>query len=359
MPWLLRTDIGDGYGLYASLVFINVPLFVWSRDVTCDVTRDLTRDKQMAVQTKSIRGVPTHVIELPASRIHHGLPPTVLVVPGSPGAGHFYLPFAQRLQELFQRQTNIAVVSHAGHSPGWYRTGREFDMQGDATTEDDRRWFSLEDQVQHKMAYLEESVSPCSQLIIIGHSIGCYVVLQMLKQIHPDRVKKVFLLFPTMERMAESKNGQRFYPYYFGKLKMVLVFIAGLLSIILPHVVQRMVLGLFLRKIDPSIRSHFVEGGMNVISARSLYNILSMAHQELQEVIQLEASMLERHGHKVVLYYGVKDHWVPDDVYAITKERFPLCDVVLCDRSCKHAFVKRVADYLHIAEFVHSRVEVW
>lgn len=314
---------------------------------------------QMAVQTRSIRGVPTHVIELPASRLQRGPPPTVLVVPGSPGAGQFYLPFAQRTQELFQHQVNVAVVSHAGHSPGWYRDGREFDVQGGTTADDDRRWFSLEDQVQHKLAYLEEAVSSCSQLVLIGHSIGCYVVLQMLKHIHPDRVRKVVLLFPTMERVAESRNGRKYYPFYSGLLKMILVCIAGLLSIIFPLLVQRMLLGLILRKIDPSIRSHIVEGGMNLISARSWYNILSMAHQELQEVTLLEASMLERHGHKVVLYYGVKDRWVPDDVYAITKERFPLCDVVLCNRDCKHAFVERVSDFSYIAEFVRSRVEVW
>lgn len=328
-------------------------------DILFDLSRDIPRDKQMAVQTKSIRGVPTHVIELPASRVQHGTPPTVLVVPGSPGSSHFYQPFAQRMHERFQYQANVAVVSHAGHSPGWYRNDGDFELQDDSSDEKERRWFSLEDQVQHKLAYLDESVSPCSQLIVIGHSIGCYVVLQMLKQIHPDRVKKVFLLFPTMERIAESRNGQRYYLFYSGMLKKLLVFIAGILSIILPQVLRKMMLGRFLRKIESSIRSHFVEGAMNVISASGSYNILSMAHQELQEVVHLEASMLQRHGHKVVLYYGVKDRWVPDDVYSITKERFPLCDVVLCDKGCKHAFVERISDFSHITEFVHSRVKVW
>ena len=281
----------------------------------------------------------------------------MLVIPGSPGAGQFYLPFAQRVQELFQHKVNVAVVSHAGHSPGCYREGGEFETPSSAVAEDGRRWFSLEDQVQHKMAYLEEAVSPSSELIIIGHSIGCYVATQMLKQIRTDRVKKVLMLFPVMERIAESRNGQTFYRFYYGFLKMLLVFFVGFISL-LPYTMQRMLHWLCQCMKEPSLQLPLVEGSLHLTSAGSWFNILSMAHQELQEVKQLDATMLEKYGPKFVLYYGKLDRWVPDDVYATTKEAFPLCEVVQCKRGCQHAFVEKESDISYIAKFVHSRIEV-
>ena len=308
-------------------------------------------------KVKSIRGVPTHVIELPASSPQQGTPTTVLVIPGSPGAGQFYLPFAQRVQELFQHKVNVAVVSHAGHSPGCYREGGEFETPSSAVAEDGRRWFSLEDQVQHKMAYLEEAVSPSSELIIIGHSIGCYVATQMLKQIRADRVRKVLMLFPTIERIAESKNGQALRPIFSGLLKMLFVYIAGFISI-LPYTVQRTLLHMHLYTKGLSSYPHIVEGGWHLMSAGSWYNILSMAHQEMQVVKQLDASMLEKYSNRFVLYYGEKDPWVPDDAYAITKERFPQCEVVQDEGGCRHAFVENIADVSCVAKFVHSRIEV-
>lgn len=42
--------------------------------------------------------------------------------------------------------------------------------------------YSLEGQIHHKMAFIEEFISTDSKLILIGHSIGCYVILEMLNR---------------------------------------------------------------------------------------------------------------------------------------------------------------------------------
>ena len=80
--------------------------------------------------------------------------------------GHFYIPFASKLFELGHGSYDVAVVSHAGHSPGYYRP----------TEGGGNDWYSLEDQVAHKMAYLREHASGKDTLYLVGHSIGCYVI---------------------------------------------------------------------------------------------------------------------------------------------------------------------------------------
>ena len=79
------------------------------------------------MQVLNVDNIPTHVFELKSLTPN---PSLLLVVPGSPGMGHFYIPFASRLFELGQGSFDVAVVSHAGHSPGYCRPtdggGNEF-----------------------------------------------------------------------------------------------------------------------------------------------------------------------------------------------------------------------------------------
>ena len=120
------------------------------------------------------------------------------IIPGSPGMGHFHVPFATKLFQLGGGTYDVSVVSHAGHSPGVYKQ---------LASEQERDWFSLEDQVDHKLTFLQETAPNKASLYLVGHSIGCHVILKMLKHVAPSRVKKIILLFPTIEKMAITPNG--------------------------------------------------------------------------------------------------------------------------------------------------------
>lgn len=43
--------------------------------------------------------------------------------------------------------------------------------------------YSLEGQIHHKMAFVNTFVPRDRRLILIGHSIGCYIVLELLKRL--------------------------------------------------------------------------------------------------------------------------------------------------------------------------------
>lgn len=42
--------------------------------------------------------------------------------------------------------------------------------------------FGLDGQVEHKLAFLRKHVPRDTRLVLLGHSIGCYIILEMLKR---------------------------------------------------------------------------------------------------------------------------------------------------------------------------------
>lgn len=49
--------------------------------------------------------------------------------------------------------------------------------------------FGLNGQIEHKLGFLLEHVPRDTHLILIGHSIGCYIILEMMKRDPELKVK--------------------------------------------------------------------------------------------------------------------------------------------------------------------------
>ena len=188
----------------------------------------------------------------------------------------------------FSSSTEAAVrcvIGQAGHSPG---------VAKEKTGNNGRDWYSLEDQVEHKLAFLERYARDRNSLYLIGHSIGCYMLLQMRDKLAEDRVKRVILLFPTIERMAETPNGIRQAPL-FSTLRPLFIAICWLLSL-LPLSLKTFLLNHSSRlsSSPPDQRPHFIQAILNLTTA-SWYNILCMAHQEMTEVSVLPVDTIRAH----------------------------------------------------------------
>ena len=293
------------------------------------------------MQVEDVNGVPTHVFTLNSSTRNRTL---LLVIPGSPGMGHFYIPFATRLFQRGGGAYDVAVVSHAGHSPGVAKPRGS----GDAV---ERDWYSLEDQIDHKMAYIEQQAVDKDSLFLVGHSIGCYMILKMLQLLAPERVKKAIFLFPTIEKMALTPNGQFMSPL-FTTFRYPFIGIVWLLSNI-PEVIQRFVLKWYFYTTPSKHLESITLGTMN-IDSRSIYNILCMANQEMTEVMDLPEDIISESIDKLVFYYGVGDKWNMESCYTDMARRFPGKDINLCQSGYPHAFVETSSD--EVAEFVYSKL---
>ena len=116
----------------------------------------------------------------------------MILIPGNPGLIKFYDCFLDEVHRLQKREVEILGVSHANHF----------------LSKKSSYVYDLEQQVEHKKQVLRREIKKEEQrgvvvdLVLVGHSIGCYMILEALKDATIlNRVKHCILLFPTVERM--------------------------------------------------------------------------------------------------------------------------------------------------------------
>ena len=209
---------------------------------------------------------------------------------------------------------------------------------------------SLEGQIRHKVAFIKENIPEDVKLILIGHSIGCYIILKILSQLN-HRILRCYMLFPTIERMAVSPNGRIYTPLlkYARWLAPIFARTVG----IIPASYKRKLL-----------EWHFDEEGMpeSVYEATlclfnpcTLANSLYMAHCEMQTVKDLDEGLMKEHKDLLSFYFGRDDAWCPQEYFYETKTRFPDLDARLCENGYSHAFV--LGEGIHMADLVAEWVK--
>lgn len=286
---------------------------------------------------KIVNKIPTHVFEWKSNKKDI---PLIMVIPGSPGMGHFYIPFARKLFQLGKGSYNVSVVSHAGHSPGHRRINR-----------DGRDWYSLEDQVEHKLEYIKEHVNHNTPIVLVGHSIGCYMIMQMLEQLSPDLVQKVMFLFPAIEGLGRSKGGRHL--SVISWFRLFILFFVWLTSWI-PKPIQTWVVKKYFHNSPRDHIDYTVEGATNLVNPSCVNNCFRMFNQELTVVNNLNTELLGAHIKKISFYYGVKDRWLPPNAYADMRKRYPGKDIVQCSNGYHHAFV--LSESNEMAQYVHGKI---
>ena len=306
-----------------------------------------------------INGVPTHLFlkcKTNEERGSNGIP-LIVIIPGNPGMGHFYVPFASRLFELGKGKFDVSVISHAGHSPGHYKETTVHNSSNSSTSQDlhyeATDWYTLQDQVSHKLAFIQEEASNRESLILIGHSIGCWVVLNMIPQLLPSKISKVFLLFPGIEKLAESPYGISFVPMLWNSLRIPSTGLVWMLSNFIPDFMKSFILN---RWFFTTPREHleFIIQGIKKVDEKSIYNITKLAKQEMEEVVHPPLDLIDANIDKIVFYYGVDDLWNIESSYRDMAARYPGKEVHLCPPCFPHAFVLSFSN--EIAEMVYSKL---
>ncbi|KAJ3613558.1 hypothetical protein NHX12_019805 [Muraenolepis orangiensis] len=151
-------------------------------------------------------GAITEVLKCGPARLNRQHKFLFLVIPGNPGVVGFYKTFMQTLYASFGYGHPVWAVSHAGHC----QPPLSMDMVEDADVEGDI--FGINGQIEHKLAFLRKHVPTETRLVLLGHSIGCYIILDMMKRNPELQVLKAVMLFPTIERMAQTPQGRLMTP---------------------------------------------------------------------------------------------------------------------------------------------------
>lgn len=168
----------------------------------------------------------------------------------------------------------------SGHSPT-----KDYPVNTSPTDANESSSFplSLDQQITHKKIFLEEHIPLKSKIILVGHSIGAYIILQLLKNC--DRATDVtrgILLFPTIERMAISPSGRYVTP-------MVTYFkwpaIAAVTAFsFLPEFVKKGLVQWWLSN-RKNLMFSSVDSVLKLLTAQSVNGCLTMAHDEMKEVL--------------------------------------------------------------------------
>ena len=254
----------------------------------------------------------------------------------------------------------IMGVSHTGH------------LNHEHSKINKKSWknANLDQQVNDKIKFIERKLakSKTRDIILIGHSIGCYVILKMLSSIKEKKidinVKKSILIFPTIERMSKSPQGRLVTPLLNYLLRFLLL-IVFMVSFIPKKVLEKLVAFTFkFRENSPHVDPNVIKASFNMVSSYScVKSLLIMAKHEMKIVEELDFEEVKSHHKDIFFYYGTKDHWCPLDYYHGMKQHYKnhLPDfnysksLILDENNLDHAFLI----YLKQTEIMSELTAKW
>jgi len=145
------------------------------------------------------------------------------------------------------------------------------------------------------------------------------------------------MLFPALERMAETSNGKLFSRIVtpFVGFICFMAWIYTLLPPILGTLLIIMYFKLTRKETTPSI----VDATNQLIHPTVLHNVFYLAINELELVKQLNVDILEQNKDKIVIYYGSKDNWVPKGACEELRKAVPGINASVCTKGMEHAFM--------------------
>ncbi|KAK2825861.1 hypothetical protein Q5P01_020075 [Channa striata] len=296
-------------------------------------------------------GAVTEVLKFGSCQLQSGHRVLFLIIPGNPGVVGFYTTFMQTLHSMFGYRYPVWAVSHAGHCA----PPDSMDMVEDASLAAENDVFGLDGQIEHKLTFLRKHVPRETSLVLVGHSIGCYIILEMMKRDPELKILKAVMLFPTIERMAQTPQGKVMTPVlcHMRYLAYLPLFLLSLLPDTLKSGLIKLVLG-GIRSLDLAV----VKPTVGLLSGDCAANAMYMGGQEMRKVLERDDPTIRKNLKKLIFYYGASDHWCPVQYYHDIKQDFPHGDIRLCENGFRHAFVldagREVAKMM--AEWIHGHL---
>lgn len=196
--------------------------------------------------------------------------------------------------------------------------------------------YSLNAQVLHKMNFINTYVPDGTKIHLIGHSIGAWMVLEMLKSpFLRKRVVQCYLLFPTIERLAVSPKGWLFNNIIlpFSPILKVLVQCFNKLSV---SKRSRLIQWYFWLK---GIPYYYVDTVLKFLTPPVIEKVLFLAKNEMKIVRELNHEVIKECFPLLQLYYGANDEWVPTKYFEDLKQKYPKINAVMDTEKIDHSFV--------------------
>lgn len=212
--------------------------------------------------------------------------------------------------------------------------------------------FNLQGQLAHKLDLISNHVDKKSKLHLIGHSIGAWLILELLNN-HESickNVSSINLLFPTIQKMAESSNG-KFLNNVLRKINVLIIMFFTLVSL-LPLWLRLYVIGLYIK--FNSLPRHYADGILKYLNPKVGEKVLFLAYDEMDTVTVLNRVALDKVKHLTSVIYSNRDGWVPVHYMDDLKTFQP--HLQMKEVHINHAFVLKSSE--QVAELVSNFIKL-
>jgi hypothetical protein len=122
------------------------------------------------------------------------------LTPGNPGVLDYYTPFVELLRESIPDGHAILCTSHVGGDMRIAGPAEPLGLMENLDTKVECA-AALRDSLS---AWAAETRAPIPKLSVMGHSIGAWLCVEVMKRV---RIDAAYLLFPTLGWIANSWNG--------------------------------------------------------------------------------------------------------------------------------------------------------
>ena len=241
-------------------------------------------------------------------------PITFIIVPGNPSIAELYIPFGNLLKEKFNYPVIISSL-----------------------ISNDLKTYSLEKCIELKKNFFEYllKVNPKGKYIILGHSIGCYILLQALKRLNnTDNIIGIYCLFPALQNLYKC------FPniYKILTFNYIIINIFAILIKIFKVLPSCLIILIF--KFLSDVPNNYVECLINNVDFSSTKQILILAKDEgkyIKEYNNDFIGFLNKISHKLKMIYGKNDRYGNEEISKKFKELVPGANIKIVN--ILHAFV--------------------
>ncbi|KAK6340614.1 hypothetical protein TWF696_008939 [Orbilia brochopaga] len=244
-----------------------------------------------------------------------------IFLPGNPGLISYYTNY---LTSLSQHLSNTALPSARFTVFGASLAG--FNVSSSPPSPSTTAFHPLEAQVNRQIDILTHLLSahPTLKVILAGHSLGAYLLLESLHRMSADPAHRALKrriiggigLFPALTHLSRSPSGRTFSALLSTPgLLTILIFLANILAFIVPTAVLSFLIGLVNPHFDTDARRTTVSF---IKSPTGISQAIKLGQDELRTIRDdvwsddVWGSEIARGDTELVFYFGEKDHWVAD-----------------------------------------------
>ncbi|CAH2054025.1 unnamed protein product [Thlaspi arvense] len=201
----------------------------------------------------------------------------VLFIPGNPGVVSFYNDFLESLHEFLDGNASITAIGQISHTSKDWESGR---------------LFSLQEQIDHKIDFIRQELESVKvPIILVGHSIGSYISLEILRKCSEKNVTKSCCSLRSSLLSATAS-------FLIASLR------------VLPMWAAR-------RLVSNSLGASWSDTAVQATCTHlrqyhTMRNVLFMAMTEFRELAaEPDWDFMRENQSKLAFLFGIDDHWGP------------------------------------------------